>query len=163
MNMERDPWWHGKRGEWYVIAQMVLLALIAIAPLAPGQPRWAGQWAFVARGAGLLLMGVGAVLAGAGVLALGSNLSPLPHPTDAAALVESGVYGVVRHPIYAGLVLGSFGWGLLTNSIWAMPLAAGLLVLFEFKARREEAQLARRFPGYANYQRRMRKFIPFIY
>ena len=163
MNMERDPWWHGKRGEWYVIAQMVLLALIAIAPLAPGQPRWAGQWALVARGAGLLLIGVGGLLAATGVLGLGANLSPLPHPKDGAVLVEGGVYGVVRHPIYAGLILWSFGWGLLANSFLTLALAAALLVLLDFKARREEAALALRFPGYADYRRRVRKFVPFIY
>jgi protein-S-isoprenylcysteine O-methyltransferase Ste14 len=103
------------------------------------------------------------LLAGAGVIGLGDNLSPLPHPKAGAVLVEGGVYGVVRHPIYAGLILGSFGWGLLANSVWTMLLAAGLLVLFEFKARREERQLALRFPGYANYRRRVRKFVPFIY
>jgi protein-S-isoprenylcysteine O-methyltransferase Ste14 len=108
-------------------------------------------------------MGVGAVLAGAGVLRLGGNFSPLPHPKDTAVLVDGGVYGVVRHPIYAGLILGSFGWGLLTNSVVTLALAAGLLLLFDFKARREEAQLALKFPAYADYRRRVRKFVPFIY
>ena len=161
--MTKAPWWQGTRGEWYVVAQMVLLALIALAPLAPGQPAWPAPWGLIARGAGLLLLGAGGLLAFAGLFGLGANLSVLPHPKDGADLVEGGAYGLVRHPIYAGLILGSFGWGLLTNSVWAVALAAGLLVLFDFKARREEAQLARRFAGYADYRRRVRKFIPFIY
>jgi protein-S-isoprenylcysteine O-methyltransferase Ste14 len=161
--MERAPWWRGKRGEWYVAAQMVLLGLIAVAPLAPGQPGWPGGWSLAARGVGVGLMGVGAVLAAAGLVRLGGNLSPLPHPKEDAVLVESGVYGMVRHPIYGGLILGSLGWGLLTNSLWTLALAAALWVLFEFKAQREEAQLAMKFAGYADYRARVRKFIPFIY
>ena len=161
--MNGQHWWQGKRGQWYVIVQGVLLALIVVSPQAGGQPAWAAPWSLLARGAGLLLMGAGAVLAGAGVLRLGDNLSPLPHPKETAVLVESGVYSVVRHPIYAGLILGSFGWGLLTNSLWTLALAAGLLVLFDFKAQREERQLALKFPAYADYRRRVRKFVPFIY
>jgi protein-S-isoprenylcysteine O-methyltransferase Ste14 len=161
--MAQAPWWQGKRGEWYVVAQMVLLALIALGPLLPGQPAWPGLWSLAGRVVGVLLMGAGAVLAAAGLLRLGSNLSVLPHPKDGAVLVEGGVYGVVRHPIYAGLILGSLGWGFLANSVWTLALAVGLLVLFDFKARREEAQLARRFAGYAGYRRRVRRFIPFIY
>jgi protein-S-isoprenylcysteine O-methyltransferase Ste14 len=161
--MEQEPWWQGKRGQWYVIVQGVLLALIVVSPQAGGQPAWPAPWSLLARAAGLLLMGVGAALAGAGVLRLGDNLSPLPHPKEGAVLVEGGVYGVVRHPIYAGLILGSFGWGLLTNSVVTVALAAALLVLFEFKSRREERQLALKFPAYAEYRRRVRKFVPFIY
>ena len=46
----------------------------------------------------------------------------------------------------------------------AMPLwAALLLVFFDIKSRREEAWLVARFPAYADYRRRVRKLIPFIY
>ena len=96
-------------------------------------------------------------------MGLGANLSALPHPKDGAVLVESGVYGLVRHPIYAGLILAAAGWGLLTNSPWALLLAGVLLVFFDIKSRREEGQLAARFPAYAAYRRRVRKFFPFIY
>ena len=41
--------------------------------------------------------------------------------------------------------------------------AALLVVFFDIKSRREEAWLAARFPAYADYRRRVRKLIPFIY
>ena len=161
--MAQAPWWKGTRGEWYVIVQFLLFALILLAPLAPGQPGWPGLAGLAARGLGLLLGLAGGALALAGLLHLGPNLSVLPHPKDDAALVEAGAYALVRHPIYAGLIIGALGWALLTNSLLALGLAAVLLVFFDVKSRREERQLVARFPSYADYRRRVRKFFPFIY
>jgi protein-S-isoprenylcysteine O-methyltransferase Ste14 len=159
----RPPWWQGTRGEWYVVAQMALLALIALAPLVPGQPDWPAGAALAARGLGLLQGLAGLVLALAGLLGLGRNLSPLPHPKDDAELVQGGVYGLARHPIYGGLIAGALGWALLTNSLLGLVLALGLWLLFEFKSRREEGQLLARFPAYAGYRQRVRKFFPWLY
>ena len=163
MTSNNSPWWRGARGEWYVVAQMVLFVLIALAPLVPGQPEWPAGVALAARGLGLLLGLAGLALALAGLLGLGRNLSPLPHPKDDAELVEGGVYGLARHPIYGGLIAGALGWALLTNSLLSLVLALGLWVLFEVKSRREESQLLARFPAYANYRQRVRKFFPWLY
>jgi protein-S-isoprenylcysteine O-methyltransferase Ste14 len=163
--MANAPWWRGTRGEWYVIAQFALFALIALAPLASFDGgAWPAPWGGLARAAGLLLGAAGGLLSLWGLLGLGArNLTALPHPTPEADLVETGPYGLARHPIYGGLLLAALGWGLLTHSGLALLLAAALLALFELKTRREEAQLLRRFPRYADYRRRVRKFIPFIY
>ena len=163
MSSQSTPWWKGARGEWYFIAQLVLFALILLAPLAPGQPAWPSPLSLAARGLGLLLGLAGFALAAAGLVGLGRNLSPLPHPKDDAVLVEGGIYGRARHPIYGGLIMGALGWALLTNSLLALALAVMLLLFFEVKSRREERQLLARFPGYAAYRRRVRKFFPFIY
>jgi protein-S-isoprenylcysteine O-methyltransferase Ste14 len=158
------PWWKGTRGEWFVIVQVVLFGLIALGPLADGGgPGWPPPWGPAARVAGLALGIAGGALALAGLVGLGRNLSALPHPKDDAELVQRGPYRLVRHPIYGGLLLGALGWGLLANSALTLAFAAALLVLFELKSRREEAQLALKFAGYADYQRRVRKFIPFLY
>jgi protein-S-isoprenylcysteine O-methyltransferase Ste14 len=161
--MTQAPWWKGARGEWYVVAQFALFGLIALAPLVPGQPAWPAPWSLEARVAGLLLGLAGLMLAMAGLFGLGANLSVLPRPKDDASLVQGGAYGLVRHPIYAGLIQGACGWGLLSNSWLALAGALALVLLFDLKARREEAWLAARFPGYRDYQRRVRKFLPFIY
>ena len=159
----RLPWWRGARGEWYVVAQMVLFICIALAPLVPGQPEWPAGTALAARGLGLLLGVAGLALALAGLLGLGRNRSPLPHPKDDAEVVEGGVYGLARHPIYGGLIAGALGWGLLTNSQLSLVLALALWVLFEVKSRREEGQLLARFPAYAAYREQVRKFFPWLY
>src|SRR5262245_20292441 len=107
--MARSPWWQGTRGEWYVVAQFVLLGLVFIAPWLMGRSAWPAPWGWLAWIAGGLLLMLGLALVTLGGLALGRNLSPLPHPTDEAILVETGIYGLVRHPIYSGLIAGCFG------------------------------------------------------
>ena len=32
LNMSQTSWWKGARGEWYVVAQIVLLALVVFGP-----------------------------------------------------------------------------------------------------------------------------------
>ncbi len=162
--MSGQPWWKGKRGEWYVAAQMGLMGVTAVAPLLfPSPNKWPIPWSWVGWIAGAILAGVGFWLALAGLWALGQNLSALPHPKEGAVLVEKGAYRLVRHPIYSGIVLGSLGWGLFMHN-WPTMVAAGLMLLFfDVKSRREERWLSRKFPDYPAYQRRVKKLIPFLY
>ena len=158
------PWWKGARGEWYVVAQGALLGLLAVGPRSTGAlPAWPAGLVGPATWAGRALLVLGAVLALAAVLRLGRNLTPLPHPKDDGVLVDSGPYAWVRHPIYSGLILGGFGWALLQQGWLTLLWAVLLLVFFDIKSRREERWLLARFPAYADYRRRVRKLLPFIY
>lgn len=160
----RPAWWKNTRGEWFLVIQTVLFALIAFGP------GWIDvrldlpdAWRAVSLIAGLILGGIGLALAVAGLWWLGDNLSALPHPKDDAMLVQSGPYRIVRHPIYSGLIVGALGWALMNASLLTLVYAAILLVFFDVKSRREERWLARTFPDYAAYQARVAKLIPFIY
>lgn len=162
--MSSPPWWKGTRGEWYVIAQFGLFLLIGLGPATwpslPPWPTWLGRVSPVLGGA---LMAAGGLLALAGLVHLGANLTPLPYPKDDARLVESGAYRLVRHPIYGGLILAAFGWGLWRQGWLTLACAVLLFWLFDRKAHREEEWLQARFPAYGAYRRRVRKFIPFLY
>jgi protein-S-isoprenylcysteine O-methyltransferase Ste14 len=154
----------GRRGEGYVVVQFILLGLIALAPLVQLGGVWPEPLGLAARVVGGLLIVAGGALALAGLLHLGvDNLSALPHPKAEAQLIEGGIYGVVRHPIYGGLVAGAAGWGLLTHSLLALALAAALWAWFELKTRFEEAGLRAKFAAYPAYARRVRKFWPYVY
>ncbi|NLE49956.1 MAG: isoprenylcysteine carboxylmethyltransferase family protein [Chloroflexi bacterium] len=158
------PWWKNARGEWYVIIQIALFALVALGPLLPDVPLrlpFAANTALIL--AGLALLGFGGFLALGGLLALGTNLSILPHPKPGAQIVDRGPYALVRHPIYGGLIIGAFGWALLNRSVMTFGAAALLLVFFDAKSRREERWLVRVDPGYETYRQRVRKLIPFVY
>lgn len=161
--MPSAPWYRNTRGEWYVIVQFLLLGLVAVTPLLWRTAPWPAPWAWLARGLGLLLLMLAAGLGLLGLISLGANLSVLPHPKDDADLVQTGLYGLVRHPIYSGVIAGCAGWALLLNSAPALLLAAGAFVFFDLKARREERALRQRFPAYERYQQRVRRFIPFVY
>lgn len=151
----------GPRGEGWVALQGVILVTLAVAGMLG--PAWDGQVRVVTTVVGGALMLAGGGLAGRGLLDLRDNLTALPHPRDGATLVDRGAFSLVRHPIYGGLILGAFGWGLVTASPAALVLAGLLLGFFDLKSRREEAWLGDRFPAYAAYRARTRRLIPFLY
>jgi protein-S-isoprenylcysteine O-methyltransferase Ste14 len=159
-----NGWWKGKRGEWYVVLQFILFALVFTAPFVTSQfSGWPDPWAMVGQVLGFLFIIVGGMLALAGLVSLGRNLAAVPHPKDDANLVEYGAYKIVRHPIYSGIILGAFGWALLMNSFLTLFLAAILFLFFDIKSRREEKWLAAKFKDYPAYQQRVRKLVPFVY
>jgi protein-S-isoprenylcysteine O-methyltransferase Ste14 len=151
----------GRRGEGWVLLQLLLFAVIAISGAAG--PAWSGPWRTAAVAAGAVLIATGGLLAARGVLDLRENLTPFPRPLPGAQLVESGAYGLVRHPIYGGLILGALGWGLATASILAFVGALVLLAFFDLKSRREEIWLAEQFTGYGSYRTRTRRLLPWLY
>ena len=148
----------GKRGEGWFLLQLVFFALILFAPKVP--PLYLPLWL---RVLGLAIIAVGGVFGTGGVLALGANLSPFPKPIEGGTLVTSGVYGWVRHPIYTGLILGTLGWSIWNANLLGVGLAVLLFVFFDLKSRWEERWLLEAYPGYAEYRRRVRKLIPFVY
>lgn len=152
----------GPRGEGWVALQFALLALILAAGLA-GRAAWDGPLAGVTLLLGLALVLAGGLLIGRGFLDLGRNLTPMPRPRDDAQLVETGVYALVRHPLYGGLATAALGWSLLMASPPALLLTGALAIFFDLKARREEAWLRERFPRYASYMERSRRLMPWIY
>jgi protein-S-isoprenylcysteine O-methyltransferase Ste14 len=150
----------GSRGEGWVVAQALLLAAVFVAGLVG--PPWWDPLAWPALPVGSLLLALGVLLALSGIRGLGRSLTPLPKPRAEGRLVETGIYGRVRHPIYGGLVVAALGWALLTASVVALVLTAVLLGFFVLKARFEEAWLSERFPDYEEYRRRTpRRFLPF--
>lgn len=79
-------------------------------------------------------------------------------------MVDVGVYRFIRHPLYASLVL--FACGALLKHI--MPLTVGLAALacacLILTAFTEEHENLRKFgKAYAEYLRRTRRFIPFVF
>ena len=138
----RDPW---------VQAQLVLLAAAAVAG-----PVLGGGGSKLLRAGGVLLLFAGLGFAIWGARMLGAGLTPEPEPLPDAFLVQSGPYGMVRHPIYAGVAAAVTGWTLIWSSwIVAVGVAAALLAFFSAKAGAEERRLRARFPEYAAYARRV--------
>ena len=148
----------GKRGEGWFLIQLALFALILLSSRI-------GLWVFPTwlRLLGGVLLLIGGISGTLSILALGRNLSPFPKPIEGGSLVTNGVYGIVRHPIYTGLILGTLGWSLWRENLLGVGLAVLLFVFFDLKSRREERWLMEAYPGYTEYRRRVRKLIPFVY
>ena len=108
---------------------------------------------------GLLLLGVALT----GAIALGRNITPFPKPSEKAQLVRHGIFSLIRHPIYTGVMFASLGWALVWQSWPALLTASGLIPFFDAKTRREEKWLREKFADYGEYEKCVKRFIPRIY
>jgi protein-S-isoprenylcysteine O-methyltransferase Ste14 len=76
--------------------------------------------------------------------------------------VQHGPYALLRHPIYAGLLL-EFAAIALVKPTRATALACGLGALWALlQARLEELDLLRRLPPYREYMSRVPRFLPHL-
>ena len=148
-----------QRGGWWVVGQFLLLFAIAILGITGHA---------TAKLHLIFLSGVGFLLASAicgifGALTLGRNLTPFPKPSASAQFVQHGIYALIRHPLYTAVFCAAVGWSLIWQSWLALAVSLVLAIFFDAKARHEELWLRQQFPDYAAYERRVRRFIPWIY
>jgi len=153
----------GGRGEGWFVGQLLLMGSILVLSLPVFPHVTDDRVRLLGMVLGALALVTGGAVAVLGIRELGESLSPMPRPRRRAQLVETGVYRLIRHPIYAGLMVAGIGWVGLTGSLAALPAALGLIVFLDLKARREEAWLVERFPGYAEYRNRSKRFVPGLY
>jgi protein-S-isoprenylcysteine O-methyltransferase Ste14 len=79
-------------------------------------------------------------------------------------VVDTGVYGLVRHPMYFGALFLIVGTPLALGSWRALLLMPGFLLLLYFRIASEEKVLMRDLAGYAEYQRKVRyRLVPFVW
>jgi len=76
----------------------------------------------------------------------------------------SGPYKVVRHPAYAGTIIGAPSYPLILGSWWALVPTAVYIVLFIIRTALEDGVLRRELPGYKEYANSTRyRLMPFIW
>lgn len=94
---------------------------------------------------------------------IGRNWSPRPAVTEAHELVTNGPYSVVRHPIYAGILLILTGTLLVVGrTAWLAMLVVALVWIYR-RVLKEEALMTQIFgPAYAEYRKRTKAIIPFL-
>jgi protein-S-isoprenylcysteine O-methyltransferase Ste14 len=79
-------------------------------------------------------------------------------------LVTSGVYGVIRHPSYLGLLVNSLGWVLAFRSGVGLLLTALLIPPLLARIRAGERLLRAQFGAeYEAYRARTSRLIPGLY
>jgi protein-S-isoprenylcysteine O-methyltransferase Ste14 len=142
-------------GYSWVLIQALLFALYGLALAFGASASW-GVW----RWLGAPLVAIGAWVGLAALRMHGRKLTPLPEPNPALGLQRTGVYAVIRHPMYTGLLLSAFGLAILAQKPLAIGAAGALTAFFNLKAREEERRLRRCYPDYADYQRATGRFLP---
>lgn len=66
-------------------------------------------------------------------------------------VVKSGPYALVRHPMYAGVILQSLAVPLLLGSLWSYVPVGATICLFVVRTALEDRTLRNELPGYAEY------------
>lgn len=111
--------------------------------------------------AGLVVLGLGFTWAAR--LHLGPLWSSTSAPTEDHRIVDTGPYGIVRHPVYAGLLLAAGATAIEGGRLEAIAGALVLVAAISLRAKLEE-QFLRRDLGddaYVGYRRRVPMLIPF--
>ena len=84
----------------------------------------------------------------------------LPSPRKHSYLVTSGSYRYIRHPMYAVLILGSFGIIIAYPTLVRLIGLCLLMSILHLKMKYEETMLSKKFTGYDTYQHATNKLIP---
>jgi protein-S-isoprenylcysteine O-methyltransferase Ste14 len=117
-----------------------------------------------ARWIGVALFAFGGALRLWPVFILGNRFSGLVAIQPGHRLVTTGVYSVIRHPSYLGLILGALGWALAFRSGAGVLVAALLIIPTVGRIRAEETLHSSEFGGeYEAYRARTSRLIPGIY
>ena len=79
-------------------------------------------------------------------------------------LISTGLYGVVRHPMYSGALLLAACMPLALASFWSLPLLILVLPILVWRLIDEERVLRRDLRGYADYCQRVRwRLVPGVW
>jgi protein-S-isoprenylcysteine O-methyltransferase Ste14 len=113
---------------------------------------------------GVSLYAVGGVLRIAPVFVLGRRFSGLVAIQPGHRLVTGGIYGVIRHPSYLGLLVNALGWGLAFRAGVGVFIALLMLIVVLARIEAEERLLHQTFGAeYDAYRARTWRLFPYFY
>jgi protein-S-isoprenylcysteine O-methyltransferase Ste14 len=159
-----EGWWLAGTAALVIAAFGLLGLLSAFLPawtdrkelwtLDGGAVRWLGVFLFAAGGALRLWP----------VFVLGRRFSGLVAIRPGHELATTGIYAVIRHPSYLGLLVNALGWALAFRSGLGVLLAALMVPPLLARIRAEEALLRAHFgEAYDAYRSRTSRLLPGLY
>jgi protein-S-isoprenylcysteine O-methyltransferase Ste14 len=79
-------------------------------------------------------------------------------------VISTGPYGVVRHPMYTGILVMMLATPVALGSWWALIAFSMMPFVFVLRIQNEEKVLSEQLPGYQDYCRKVRyRLIPFLW
>lgn len=144
--------------------------LIAILLLGPGE--WYGHsWlrenfvehTNVVGSIGLSIAVLGALIAITARYLLGKNWSLSVQRKENHQLIQHGMYKIVRHPIYTGLLLLFIGNALIVGDYRAIIAVLIVFISLWLKLKKEEKLLTETFgAAYTAYQKQTKALLPYV-
>lgn len=139
------------RGGWWVVSQLILFGLYALAMLGT-ESITEGIGLEFARVVGIAMVIAAVVIGVWSFVLLGRNLTIYPYPVHQATLTDRGPYRLVRHPIYLAVIVGGVGLGLAWLNTAGVLVALVFIPFFSAKTGFEEDGLVEHVPGYREYR-----------
>lgn len=148
--------------DWsWVVPQLVGLTVIIV--VVPTKGRRGLRLPAIAGWASVPLLFASAWIAHCARSDLSRSFTMSPTPVSDGILVERGVYGSIRHPMYLSVLLFVAGYALAWRSRLGGLCFAACTTFVAAKTRHEERALHRHYPRYAEYCERVRwRFLPGI-
>lgn len=116
------------------------------------------------RYAGLALNTIGMAVVLTALHNLGRQYSGYITLQEDHKLVQHGIYGVIRHPIYLRALLSGIGTPLIFRSWLVFPMFALMVVFAGVRIRQEERLLAAEFGDeFEAYRKRTWRLLPFVF
>jgi protein-S-isoprenylcysteine O-methyltransferase Ste14 len=154
-----------RSNRWVIAALGLLGLLLAYLPACTDRKDLWTLDGDAVRWLGVVLFVVGSVLRLWPVFVLGRRFSGLVAIQPGHTLQTSGVYSIIRHPSYLGLLISTLGWALAFRSAIGVILTALMIMPLLARIRSEEALLHSEFgAAYDAYRARTAwRLIPGIY
>lgn len=113
------------------------------------------------RVVGTILVALGSFMNILGRLSLKDNWADHVKIYRDQTLVESGIYKVVRHPLYSSLMVMLYGGSLAYTNWLSAALTTFIFIPFmTYRAKQEEKLLMQEFERYSDYRKRVGMFFP---
>ena len=151
-----------KEQKWVVaLSGLLFIAMLVVAGLNRRYLWWMlPDWA-VYSAAVLFLVGY---LLYAEVLRENVWLSRTIEVQEHQKVVDTGLYGIVRHPMYAATLILFLTMPLVLASPWAFVIMLFYIPVIDKRIRNEEMVLEEGLEGYKEYKKRVRyKVVPFVW
>ena len=152
-----------RANRWVILAFALIGLLSAYVPAYTDRKEF-GTIGESIRWLGVVLFAAGGALRIWPVFVLGRRFSGLVAIQPGHTLVTSGVYRLIRHPSYLGLLVNSVGWALAFRSRVGLLITALIIPVLVARIRAEERLLRSQFGAeYDAYQARTSRLIPGLY
>jgi protein-S-isoprenylcysteine O-methyltransferase Ste14 len=149
-------WWGGAA---IVASFTLLLAIPMLETIGLLQRTAAPGWQIAT---GVAVMAIGIVVTSAAQIGMGQSWRVGVRPGERTELVTTGIFGIVRNPIFSGVVLSGIGSAVLVPRAAMVAAALAALIGVEIQVRCVEEPHLRKLHGtdYNDYTRRVGRFLP---
>ena len=167
--LDVQPFRKSKQGvgrQRWLLATLMLMAvgLMVFLPYADRREVLTFSGADRSRYFGLLLFIGGNILGFVALRALGKQYSGYVTLQEDHQLVQTGIYGVIRHPIYLRALMVFVGLPLIFRSLLLLPLFVVGVLFVGYRIRQEEKLLGEHFGAeFEAYRRRTWCLLPYLY